>query len=275
MLNTVKLITEVSIDFNIALNQPALEGITSELAELTEILALYYKVYADSAKSETVSGATAPPSSTLNRFTSSVKSVAISSLNKVGSFASRMANKLNTFASVEANKSKALDNIVIANMYFNMLFSQMEFQLKMISQTNPDEIAAYKGKLDKLKTSDAYIAISSGTVPTTVDAKLDNLIKNLKTDPNVVGAADKAGAAAENEKVEEQLQSHQTESTTSVQTGGAIKRRRMITGTNIDPMSEPFIVDRIVHFFRQYPTKAESERSVDSDRFSGENRRKT
>ena len=97
MLNTVKLITEVSIDFEIVLNQPALDGITSELAELTEILALYYKVYADSAKPGSATPGSAAPSSTLNRFTSSVKSAA----SKVGSFASRMANKLNTWAVLE------------------------------------------------------------------------------------------------------------------------------------------------------------------------------
>ncbi len=239
MLNTVKLITEVSIDFEIVLNQPALDGITSELAELTEILALYYKVYADSATpgSATPGSATpgsAAPSSTLNRFTSSVKSAA----SKVGSFASRMANKLNTFASVQSKKSKALDNIVIANMYFNMLFSQMEFQLKMKTQDT-----TYITKLETLKKSSAYIAISSGTVPAAIDEKLNNLIKNLKDDPKVVAAADKTGDAA----AEEEL----NDATTTTTTGGAINhRRRVITETNIDPMSEPFIVDRIVHFFQ-------------------------
>ena len=263
MLNTVKLITEVSIDFDIVLNQPALDGITSELAELTEILALYYKVYADSAKSGSATPGSAAPSSTLNRFTSSVKSAA----SKVGSFASRMANKLNTFASVQANKSKALDNIVIANMYFNMLFSQMEFQLKMKTQ-DPNYIT----KLENLNKSEAYKAISSGTPPTAIDAKLDNLIKNLKDDPKVVAAADKTGDAAEIKELKEAVVAGEHSETE--RTGGAINHRRRveaytsfpasfpkgtglrppplwsITETNIDPMSVPFIVDRIVHFFQ-------------------------
>jgi hypothetical protein len=247
MLNTVKLITEVSMDFKIELNQPALEGITSELAELTELLALYYKVYADSA----TSGAIAPPSSRLSRFTSSVKSVA----STVGSFASRMANKLNTFASVEANKSKALDNIVIANMYFNMLFSQMEFQLKMLSAR--DHTVYQTTLMNKLNNSDAYKAISSGIIPTAVDDKLNNLIKNLKDDPKVVNAVIVAGAEAVKEE-EKEVEAAKDIGVDEIRTpngtgqdGGAIKRRHIITATNIDPMSEPFIVDHIVRFFQK------------------------
>lgn len=280
MLNTVKLITEVSMDFKIVLNQPALEGITSELAELTEILALYYKVYADAAKPESSTATsdlvTAPPSSTLSRFTSSVKSAASkvgSVASKVGSYAIRMANKMNTFASVEANKSKALDNIVIANMYFNMLFSQMEFQLKMVSQNNDEEMKAYKDKLNTLKDSEAYKAISSyGTVPAAVDARLDNLINNIKNDPKVVNAADKAGTAAEveaeSEESKKKLQEEPDTGKVDEIRGGAIKRRHVITETNIDPMKEPFIVDRIVHFFQTqlYPAPCKRKQYIRTDR---------
>ena len=270
MLNTVKLITEVSMDFNIVLNKPALEGITNELAELTEILALYYNIYADSAGAVNYVQ-NAQTSSRLSRFTSSVKSVA----SKVGSLASRMANKLNTFASVEANKSKALDNIVIANMYFNMLFSQMEFQLKMLSAMNHTD---YQTKLMiNLKNSEAYIAISSGNIPT-VDEKLTNLINNIKNDPKVVNAANDAGVAAvkdaevkeEQAKIEEATKGGgrpKVDRDERSQTGRslgmipersvgiAIKRGHIITSTNIDPMSEPFIVDRIVRFFQIHSYK--------------------
>lgn len=291
MMHTVQLIAEVSTDFGIVLNDAALAGITSEMAELTEILALYYKVYAETGNTgantvSTTAQAQSQPTSRFNKFTSSVKNAAITAKNtlttvegmksaasKIGSFAVRMANKLNTFASVEANKSKALDNIVVANMYFNMLFSQMEFQLKMISQDGSTPItrkdgtpiqkadgtkATYKDLLEKIRKSEAYQAITSyGTVPV-ADTKLANLIKNLKDDPNVTKAATNAGDAAVIEEDKEQAAVDQDRPDST--TGGGINRRYQAGYSCQFAIHEPFIVDRILRFFEE-PPRHRSKRS--------------
>ena len=266
MMHTVQLIAEVSTDFGIVLNDAALAGITSEMAELTEILALYYKVYVDQ---KSTSADTTAATSRFSKFTSSVKSAA----SAAGSFVSRMANRLNTFASVEANKSKALDNIVVANMYFNMLFSQMEFQLKMVSQDGSTPItrkdgtpiqkanginATYKDLLEKIRKSEAYQAITSyGTVPV-ADTKLANLIKNLKDDPNVTNAANKAGGEAVKEEAAEAAAVDQA--SPEEKTGGGINRRYQTGYSCQFAIHEPFIVDRILRFFEE-PPRHRSKRS--------------
>jgi hypothetical protein len=280
MLYTVKLITEVSMDFQIGLNNAALDGITSELAELTEILALYYKIYKEDAPAVNGLLDNQGKVSTLNRMTNTVKRAASS----VSSLGKKMYSKLNTFASVEVNKSKALNNIVVANMYFNMLFSQMEFQLKMVPQDTPD----YKDKLNKIKTSEAYIAISSHVVPKSVSDALDGLIKNLTDNPAVVSKADQAGNAALQEEVAENesndkaaVVESQGGSEASLHnalvsnTGGSLLREKEVRRSfGGNTLSYPFIVHRIVHFFQSQSFNKKQRRSKRKGRKMRKSRRK-
>jgi len=243
MYYTVQFMTEFAKEFKLVLNQDALSGITDELAEFSEIVALYYKIYKDPDTQS--SSDTTQPKTRLGSLSASLKK----GFNAARNLGSRLYNKMNTFASVEANKSQALDNIVMANMYFNTLFSQLEFQLKMKQlDIEPTE---YKNTMERLKNKESYKAISSGKVPAVISDKLNTLIEKLADDPSVQNQADKLGTVAVKEDIAEQ-------STVAAEADDANATQDEIRSgevQNVKPPTKggskncPFIVDRIREFF--------------------------
>jgi len=197
MLYTIQFITDVAITFNgkvdmplqptevnndtsttggtipnaenglITINQSALNGITEELVKFTEIISLYYDPY-DVKKTDNINNNN-------NNNSTGRLSKAYSSVKSLGS---RAFNYVNTFSSVTRNTDKAMKHIVVANMYFNSIFSQLEFQLRMIELKNAQ---LYKEKMALLYDKPSYKAIvGSGKQIVEYNENLTYLIDNMK-----------------------------------------------------------------------------------------------
>jgi hypothetical protein len=152
----------------LTLNKEALDGITKELADFTEIISLYYNVKNPETPSEN--------KSRFSKFKNSISS-AVSKVPGV-SLLNRAASYMNTFSSVKKNTDKAMTNIVISNMNFNSIFSQLEFQLKMIELMNPEK---YKEKMKLLLDYPSYQAIvASGKEIEENNDDLTKLINGMK-----------------------------------------------------------------------------------------------